>query len=143
MFRLELQLPQNERLAMQFEDIFLAWLDESLAEPIPASVVAFSFNLFQPAFVENVKFGIELIGAGNFDENDPDWPCDEVWEASVRGINVPVEFSGEDWEECLSIMKRLVLQYVESNSPAGRRLLDSSGIAIGFVDGDLEVIWKS
>ncbi len=128
---------------MQFEEIFAAWLDESLAEPIPANVVAFSFNLFQPAFVENVKFGIELIGAGIFDEKDPDWPCDEVWEPSARGINIPVEFSGEDWEACLSKMTRLLLQQLKSNTRAGRRLVDSSGIGIGFVDGDLQVIWKS
>jgi len=57
---------------LDFEKRFESWLDESLAQAIPDSVKAFSFNLYEPAFIDDVKFGIELIGAEVIDEDDTD-----------------------------------------------------------------------
>ncbi len=85
---------------------------------------------------------IELIGAGMFDENDPDWPCDEVWEPVPRNLFIPVGYSGENWESCLQRLRALVLKEFDADSPAARMLQSSQGIGIGFVDGDLEIIWK-
>ena len=125
---------------MDFEAQFTAWLTDSLSQSIPDFVRAFSFNLYEPAMVDGVAFGIELIGSGEFDENDPDWPCDEVWEPETRGINIPVEYSGDIWEECLQKLKALVITKLDSPSMA--ELKTAQGVGIGFVDGDLEVIWK-
>lgn len=128
---------------MEFEQSFITWLNSCLEPQIPDAVCAFSFNLNQPAFEPDVKFGIELVGAGTFDKEDPDWPCNEVWEPTNRGISIPLQYSGDAWEPCLAKMKALLLQQIESDSPAAKKMKSVSGVGIGFVDGDLEVLWMS
>lgn len=127
---------------MHFEQQFESWLNESLSQDIPATVKAFSFNLYEPAFVDDVKFGIELIGAEAFDEGGSDWACEEVWEPTTRGIDIPTSYTSESWETCLQRLKLLVLRHLDSDSPAIQKLKSKQGIGIGFVDGDLEIIWK-
>ena len=127
---------------MSFEKIFESWLTESLAEKVPESVKAFSFNLYEPAFINEVTFGIELIGAETFDENDEDWACEEIWEPQKRGINIPTIYSGKDWEACLEKVKVLLEKKLTSNSTTIQKLKSREGIGIGFVDGNIEIIWK-
>jgi hypothetical protein len=127
---------------MDFEQQFAAWLNDGLAGDTPDNVKAFSFNLYEPAGIPDVKFGVEIVGAGSFDAEDPDWPCDEVWEPQPRGIPIPVAYSGDTWEECLQRIRTLVVQTLGGQSPAVQQLKSSQGVGIGFVDGDLEVIWK-
>lgn len=127
---------------MDFEQKLKCWLDDSLAQDVPASVKAFSLNLYEPALVDGVKFGIELVGTGTFDEKDSDWACDEVWEPNPRGINIPIEYSGDEWEQCLQRLKALLVQLLGTDSASIRTLKSKQGVGLGFVDGDLEIIWK-
>ncbi len=128
---------------MDFEQSFTSWLNKSLAQNVPDSVKAFCFNLYESAFVDEAKFGVELIGAGKFDRDDPDWPCYEVWEPETRGINIPISYSGDEWELCLQRIKTLVLKQLETETSTIRKLKSTRAVGIGFVDGDLEIIWKS
>jgi hypothetical protein len=127
---------------MGFERRFLSWLDENCTADISDDDVAFSFNLCEPAGMDNVKFGVELVGAGSFGENDPDWACDEVWQAQPRGISIPLQYSGDTWQVCLHRMKSLAVKMLAGNSAAAQRLKSSQGVGIGFVDGDMEIIWR-
>ncbi|MCL2310612.1 MAG: hypothetical protein FWC42_10185 [Proteobacteria bacterium] len=127
---------------MSFESDFNTWLAQVLEEKVPAKVKAFSFNLFEPADIDNVKFGIELIGAGSFDEDDPDWAADEVWEPSQRWIGIPLEYSGAEWVICLKKVTSLLLNLIQSDVEAAKILRSKKAIGVGFVDGDLEVIWQ-
>ena len=115
------------------------WLDTA-ASQASHDIAAFSFNLYEPAGEPGVKFGIELIGAETYSADDPDWPCNEIWSPAPRGINIPGAFSGSSWEDCLSKTKALVQEYLASTS--GRWLQTSEAVGIGFVDGDLEVVWS-
>lgn len=124
-----------------FEKTFEDWLEESLSADISENVRAFSFNLNEAAFVENCKFGIELIGAERFDADDEDWACDEIWEPLQRNIPIPLSYSGENWEECLSVMKNLVVKLLDSNKSFAQKLKSKEAVGIGFVDGNLENIW--
>ena len=124
--------------AMDFALQFSNWLDTAASQANP-DIAAFSFNLYEPALVPGVKFGIELIGARAFSADDPDWPCDEIWSPDPRGIDIPESFSGSDWEVCLEKAKALVLDYLAS--PSGLWLRAGEAAGIGFVDGDLDVIW--
>lgn len=128
---------------MQFEECFASWLNDCLGQQIPEEVCAFNFNLYEIAGTPDQGFGVELIGAGQFDERDPDWPCDEVWETAERGITIPGNYSGHNWESCLAAARQLVLHELEPASAAANMLKTAEGIGIGFVDGDLEVIWKA
>lgn len=127
---------------MSFEKEFEKWLEKSLKKSIPSEVVAFSFNLFEPALEEGVTFGIELIGASEFYVNDENWACEEIWQPKKRSIFIPTEYSGEDWEECLKKLIHFITNLLSSNKAHIEKLKSKKGIGIGFVDGDLEIIWQ-
>ena len=127
---------------MSFEREFKNWLQLGLQPDLPDEIEAFSFNLFEPALVDGVKFGVELIAAGEFDENDSDWACDEVWEPVQRQLHIPLEYSGESWEECLEKMKKLITYTLQDNQDFVSKLKIGKGIGVGFVDGDLEIVWQ-
>ena len=125
---------------MNFETEFNTWLTNSLAENVPSSVQAFSFNLFEPGPKDGVKFGIELIGADRFDKNDEDWACEEIWSPAQRQLFIPNEYSEDNWEECLKKLKALLIIYLETNSAGAARLKSVKGVGIGFVDGNLDLV---
>jgi len=124
---------------MTFEEDFKTWLMDSVSTAIPASVRAFSFNLceldddFSP-------FGVELIGSIRFDIEDSDWACDEVWAATPRMLEIPIAFSSRSWEACLAGVKRLVVAAIDEDG-AGEVFKAREGVAVGFVDGDLDLVW--
>lgn len=126
---------------MSFQEQFSAWLDNALRDGVPDSVKAFSFNLDEPASINDVKFGVELIGASEFDEDDPDWACEEVWEPVQRRLNIPLSFSGESWEACMAAVRSLIQATLDADGAAAQVLKSRQAVAVGFVDGDLQVIW--
>lgn len=128
---------------MNFEQHFEEWLSKGLQTDIPDEVKAYAFNLYEVAAEEGVKFGIELIGAGEFDPEDADWACDEIWEPHQRQLLIPIEYSGESWDVCHERMKKLALTTLNSDEPLIQKLKATKGVGIGFVDGDLELIWLS
>ena len=70
-----------------------------------------------------MKFRIELIDSGEFDEDDPDWACDEVWVPVPRGINIPLTYSGDTWEQSGEILRENVLSAIGlSVSEVARRI---------------------
>jgi len=124
---------------MTFEDSFKAWLRNSTNTVVPESVRAFSFNLCE--FDDNNSpFGVELIGSSDFDIEDNDWACDEEWEAKPRMLRIPVAFSSSSWETCLAAMKRLVVAAIQDDC-VGQVLKTREGIAVGYIDGDLDLVW--
>ena len=125
-----------------FEKVFEDWLEKSLEAEISDEVKAFSFNLDESAYEDGYEFGAELIGAERFDLNDEDWACDEIWEPIQRKIYIPISYSGETWESCLVKMRNLVIKYLSSNKSTAQKLKSREGVGIGFVDGNLEVIWS-
>ena len=127
---------------MDFENEYVTWLTSGLNEEVPIEVKAFSLNLFEPALIDGVKFGIELIGAERFDPLDEDWACDEIWNPSLRRLNIPIQYSGENWEECLEKMKALTNDFLDTQSIAAQVLQSKEGVGIGFVDGNLDILWQ-
>jgi len=125
---------------MKYEDYFVLWLNEALSD-VRTDIEAFCFNLNYPAGYDNVEFGIELIGASRFDKTDDDWGCDEIWEPKQRDIIIPVEFSTKDWEVCQAKMKALIQDFLNSANPYPDVLKRGKAVAIGFVDGHLDLIW--
>ncbi len=126
---------------LAFPAEFEAWLVCALADDVPAAVVAFSFHLFEPSS-NDAKFGVELIGAGEFDPTDSDWACEDVWEPFPRDLHIPLAFASSGWEACLRDVRQLVMNMLNSSTPTAAKLKASQAVAIGFVDGDLEVIWQ-
>ena len=127
---------------LPFEDQFHQWLQESLANGAPVGVVAFAFNLFEPAFDPASKFGVELVGTEAFDPDDPDWCCEEIWEPATRGLHIPSSYSGETWEHCLAKISGVIQEVLAGDSTAAQTLRSVAGVGIGFVDGDTEILWN-
>ena len=128
---------------MDFELIFNGWLSEALVVEPPAAVVAFTFNLFEPATKGAYKFGLELVGASSFDPENSDWACNEVWEPPVRHLLIPQSFSGKQWPECLARVQLLVERRLQSKDSVSQRLRSRRAVAVGFVDGDLHIMWST
>lgn len=128
---------------MDFSRDFDGWLREALRDGVPSEVVALSFNLFEPAHIQGVKFGVELVGAKVFDATNSDWACEEVWEPKERRLHIPIEFSGQEWETCLAKVKLLVGSSLAKADVVSTGLNGLQGVAVGFVDGDLDVIWPT
>ena len=108
---------------------------------MPKTVIAYSFNLFELGPGE-AKFGVELIGSDEFDTDNSDWRCSEIWEADPRSIYIPRAFANGAWEECLDDVKGLLTNTLSESSAIATRLKEARAVAVGFVDGDLELIWK-
>ena len=122
-----------------FEKEFGIWLEKSFEVKIPNEVKAFSFNLYEGG---SDYFGIELIGASAFDFEDEDWACEEIWEPQMRQLSIPINYSGDSWQECLARMKNLTIRFLNSDSNVAKELKSREGVGIGFVDGNLEIIWS-
>lgn len=110
-----------------------------MSTAIPKEVRAFSFNLYE-LDSDDLPFGVQLIGSSIFDIEDEDWACEQVWDATPRILEIPVTFSMNSWETCLANMKRLVLAAMDQKT-IGETLKTREGVAIGFVDGDLDLVW--
>ncbi len=123
---------------MAFESILYEWINKSLIDGKSSAVKAFSFNLYETGS----NFGIELIGASEFDEDDPDWACEEVFEPEQRRLSIPLAYSGESWEQCLKKMKSAISGYLQTDEIGAVVLKQAQAVAIGFVDGDLDVLTK-
>ncbi len=87
------------------------------------------------------EYEIEIIGTDTFDEENEDWACEETWEPNQRSLEVPSGELGTHWEEVLENAKMLVAEYLNTGSKAGM-LKSTEGIGIGFVDGNMELLWK-
>lgn len=125
---------------MSFDDSFNAWLRQSLETVVPASVRAFSFNLYESGN-DDAPFRVDLIGSPHFDVEDGDWACEEIWEATPRLLPIPATFSTNSWQTCLANVTALVLRALEDKT-IGEILRTREGIAVGFVDGDLDLVWQ-
>jgi hypothetical protein len=123
---------ETDRLRPVFEE----WVSGALAEPIPGDVSAFCFNLFESADA----FGMELIGAPSYAADNQDRACDELFAYRDVVLELSPKTAGRTWQQVLAAAVELVRDYVRQ-SPEDGPLRRSKAVAVGFVDGDLEVVW--
>ena len=121
--------------ADDFRPIFEAWLDESLAREIPAEVVSLVLNMYEP-------WCIGLVGFGSYFAGDGDLGCDEGLYTSSRTLDLPESAVGGDWESVLESCKGMIGGYLERECAGSAVLKRSIAVAVGFVDGELELVWE-
>ena len=119
----------------RFGPAFGSWMKQALAQPVPDSAVAFCFNMYE----HEDAWAIGLMGSPEFDPVNDDWVYAEVFEYREPVFEIPRAVIGENWEQGLDAGTRLVLAYL--NGSPGSRLRAARAIGIGFVDGELHVIW--
>lgn len=112
------------------------WLDNILETDIPNEVIAFGFNLYDDG---DYNWSMELIGTSEFDIDDEDWLCNEVTDFDTR--DEPFQWSqNAEWEEILIHITDVLKEYLESGKYADV-LKAKMGIGVGFVDGDVEILY--
>ena len=128
---------------MEIYEEFEKWLNDLLEQnTIPDDTKAFNFNLYEESEEDSI-YGVQLIAADRFDENDPDWPCDEVW-SSEEDI-FTVDTSDEDdtgWKHAQELFEKMLNEYLE-NGRYGSILKGREAVGIGFVDGELALLFRA
>lgn len=112
------------------------WLNEVLEQEIPSEVAGFCFNLYEDG---EDYWSMELVGAERFDPEDDDWACDEVTDLGTREDPFLWEQEG-DWAEVLEDAVTALKQYLNCGLYADV-LKACKGVGVGFVDGDMVILY--
>ena len=114
--------------------VFEKWLDETMRRGIPENVSALNFNLYEDG--EDL-WSAELVGTESFDPDDSDWACDEIFDNRETPLSRNEE---ADWETILSKVQGIVEEYLQKGTYA-QQLRQYRGIGVGFVEGDIELVY--
>ena len=112
------------------------WLDNVLSQKISEEVVAFCFNLYDDG---NNNWSMELVGTERFDVEDEEWCCEEITDFGTReGL---LAWNKEtEWDKVLDEIKTVLNEYIE-NGKYAEVLKSKAGVGVGFVDGDVEILY--
>lgn len=118
---------------------FVNWLDNILENnDMPDETVSFCFNLYEES-VEDCVYAVQLVACEVFDENNPDWACEECWSSEEDIFCVELSDEAEkDWKAAQKLITNWVEEYLGNGKHAD--ILNSKPVGIGFVDGDVEII---
>lgn len=112
------------------------WLDILKLETVPEGIVAYNFNLYDG----DETYDIQLIGSDEFDENDPDWACSELYSSEEDICYIELNDEISDWEVAQKKFTECIKEYLDKGKYADI-LKSAKAIGIGFVDGDIDLIY--
>jgi hypothetical protein len=122
------------------ENLF-RWFDEALSNPLPDSIIAFHVNLYEGMS----SIHVQLVGTTSFSPGkDPErdyWPGEEAFSTREDIFEIPFSVAGTDWREWLATSKEMIRSYIDQGVQA-ERIRSSHGLGIGFVDGDMAILWQ-
>jgi|SRR5436190_14340405 len=113
---------------------FDAWVDRVSSEFTTPGVAAFGFLLYE----HKHSFAVQLVGAASYVESDPFGRDEVLFSSGEDLIDLPREIIGAKWQDGLAAATELVRGYFNRRGDAGP--LHRATVAVGFVDGDIEVI---
>ncbi len=131
---------QNE-IYEQFE----IWMNDLLEQnTMPEDTAAFCFNLYDESEDDGEHiYGVQLIASDRFDSEDGDWPCDEVWSSGEDIFCIDTSDEKDTgWQRAQDLVGEMVKEYLE-NGTHRRILQNTKAVGIGFVDGELDLIWQA
>ena len=118
--------------------LFSNWLNKTLEQKLPNGIIAFNFNLYEGA---KETYDIQLIGSNEFDEDDSDWVCTDYFTTGEDICYIPRTEDIKPWEKGLDYITSMVNKYLDEGKNANI-LKGVSAIGIGFVDGDIDIIYR-
>lgn len=122
-------------MALIYDD-FAKLLDGVFEREIPDDVVALSFNIYEDG---KRRWSVEVVGTSSFDIGGEDWACDEATDFETR--NDPFSWDEKtNWKNVASEVAEAVQKYLEVGRYADK-LKTLRGVATGFVDGDLNLLY--
>ncbi len=119
--------------------LFSDWMDSILQKELPNGITAFNFNIYEGA---NGTYDMQLIGSDEFDENDQDWACTDFYSSGEDICYIKRVKEIKQWEQGLSYISKFIKRYLTDGKNADI-LKSVSAIGVGFVDGDIEIIYRS
>jgi hypothetical protein len=122
---------------MNLQHEFNEWLEEALPDIPPGDVRAYNFNI-----AERVDdFVVEIVGAPAYDPSNSDWACEESWSCRPSEFSLPHTDVGAQWKPVEELVVRFVREFLmNSIALKAQWLRDADAVAVGFVDGDLNVV---
>ncbi|SDD46344.1 hypothetical protein [Aquimonas voraii] len=118
-----------------------AWADRHLSQPIPPATAAFHINLYEGEESVHVQIiGTESFTSGENPETDY-WPGAETFTTGEDVFEIPFAVAGSDWKEWLKTGTEMINSYI-ANGAQSRVLRCAKGVGLGFVDGDMYVLWQ-
>ena len=114
---------------------FFEWLDLLLKNELSSEIKAIIFNLYEDT---DNKWSIELVGTFSFNKDNDDWACDEVFATRDNPFMIERE---SDWKSMETFFIDLLNEYLSFGKYAGS-LKKYQAIGIGFVDGDLHILYE-
>ena len=123
---------------------FSHWLDSLLENnDMPENTAAFNFNLYEESEEDSVC-GIQLIAADRFDpENGDDWACCEAWSSEEDSFCVSTaDEDDRSWQGAQELITEMISEYLE-NGKYGNILTAATAVGVGFVDGDIDIIYRN
>ncbi len=114
---------------------FSWWLDSVLEKPLPDGTVAINFNLYDDG---DSHWSIELVATSSFDSEDDDWACDELFATREN----PFYWKEDcDFNKAQSFAEEIIRRYL-SEGKYKDILTKYKAIGLGFVDGDISLIYR-
>ena len=114
---------------------FSWWLDSILEKPLPDGTVAINFNLYDDG---DNHWSIELVATSSFDSEDDDWACDELFATREN----PFEWQEDsDFNKVQSFAEEIIRRYLTEGKYKDV-LTKYKAIGLGFVDGDISLIYR-
>jgi len=118
--------------------LFGEWIDRALSGELPDGIAAFHFNMYDGPETHDV----EIVGCPTYDPNDSDWACDDIFMSAEPRFELPHTVVGEHWESALAAAMQMLGAYMKSDAVGARRMRRSQAVSIGFVDGNLHLVWS-
>ncbi|MDC7295413.1 hypothetical protein NXH67_18040 [Butyrivibrio sp. DSM 10294] len=116
---------------------FEEWLNAYLKKGFPEEVIAVNFNIYEDT---DDNWSVEIVGTASFDEEDDDWACDEITDFGSRE-NLFTWEADEEWEVILDNVIEIIKEYLEKGKYANT-LKGLTAVGTGFVDGDIEILFR-
>lgn len=115
---------------------FAEWLDTLLENnDMPAETKAFNFNIYEE---EDEVFSVQLIASDSFSPADDEWACCEIWSSEEELFFVSLSDENDKSRETFQkLVSDMILEYIGTSG----EVLGSVPVGIGFVDGDLNIIF--
>lgn len=115
------------------------WLDRIMEQELPKGIVAYNFNLYEGS---NGTYDIQLVGTDEYDEDDGDWACTDYFTSGENICYIKRTNNIKNWKKGHVYIKRLLEQYLTEGIHA-QVLKKATVIGIGFVDGDIDIIYRA
>ncbi len=122
---------------LQILQPFSDWVSDVLVD-IPDETVAFVFNIYE----EDDAYLVDITGTEAFNADDETWTDEINWDSGEELFIIPKEKFEGDWEDIHDALAETLEALIELDNELADALCDSDAVAIGFIDGDLEIIWQ-